>query len=544
MIFFSTLLLSMFITISLIPLVRRAAVRVQAMDLPDGRKVHPYPMPKSGGLAMSVGLLVPVLLWVPMDHFARAVLAGAGVLVVFGLVDDLKGLGYRAKFMGQIAAALIVIFYGGLKIESLGMLLPDDVILPDWISIPLTLIAVVGVTNAINLSDGLDGLAGGICLLSFCCLAYLAYRTEYLMIATFSMAAIGAIIGFLRFNTYPATLFMGDAGSQLLGFTAVTLSVGLTQANAPLSPVLPLIILGFPILDTLTVMSERIAKGKSPFKADKNHLHHKLLELNLFHTEAVFVIYVAQALLVTLAFVLRFYSDWLLLGGYGLFCGIVVFGFIVAEKSEWKLQRGFLDSMIKQRLKGLKHKNRPINVSFRISCVAFAIIVLVSCMVPENVPRAFSLFTGLLIIPILMTQSFKRDWLAGVLRTVDFLFVSVLIYVGETSTASWMNGVLAQAYNLSFGVLALFSILTLKFTKRRKGFKTSPVDFLILFIALVVPNMPDERIRALHMGLVAAKIIVLFFSFEVIVGEVRGKLNKLALFTLFALAVSSVRGFL
>jgi UDP-GlcNAc:undecaprenyl-phosphate GlcNAc-1-phosphate transferase len=501
-------------------------------------------MPKSGGIAMAVGILVPVFLWAPMNDLARAILIGAGILVVFGLIDDVRNLSYKTKFLGQVAAALMVILWGGVKIQSLGMLLPDDVLLPAWMAVPLTLVAIVGVTNAINLSDGLDGLAGGICLLSFCCIAYLAYGGGDLMIATLSVAMVGAIIGFLRYNTYPATLFMGDAGSQLLGFMAVTLSVGLTQTNAPLSPVLPLIILGFPVLDTLAVMSERIAKRRSPFKADKNHLHHKLLKLNLFHTEAVFVIYVLQAFLVTSAFVLRYHSDWLLLFGYGVFSGLVVFGFIVADKSDWKLKRGFLDSMVKSRLKGLKDKQLPVKISFNMAYWGFPIILLVSCILPGNVPREFSLSAVALGGVMLGVWFFKRDWIAGILRAGVFLFVPVLIYVGETDVTPLVNGGVTQVYNLSFGVLAIFAVLTLKFTKRQKGFKVSPVDFLILFIALVVPNLPDEQIRSLHMGLVAAKIIAVFFSFEVIVGELRGGLNKLGLSTLGALAVISVRGFI
>jgi len=300
----------MFITIALIPLFRRLAIRVQALDYPDARKVHPLPIPKSGGVAMAVGLFVPVLVWAPMNDLTRAILIGAGILVVFGLIDDFRNLGYKAKFLGQFAAALTVIIYGGVKIQSLGMLLPDDVLLSDWLAIPFTLIVIVGVINAINLSDGLDGLAGGICILSFCCIAYLAYQTGNLVVAIFSIAMIGTIIGFLRFNTYPAILFMGDAGSQLLGFSSITLSIHLTH-----------------------------------------HLHHKLLRLNLFHTEAVVVIYFLQAFLVSCAFVFRYYSDWLILIGYIVFSGLVVSGFMVAEKVDWQMGRGFIENRLKVRLR-------------------------------------------------------------------------------------------------------------------------------------------------------------------------------------------------
>jgi UDP-GlcNAc:undecaprenyl-phosphate GlcNAc-1-phosphate transferase len=236
MIFFSTLFISMFITIVLIPIFKDLAVKVNVMDVPNDRKVHSYPMPKSGGIAMALGAFVPVLLWAPGGEFVRAVLIGAAIVILFGLIDDVRDLEWKTKLAGQCAAALVVILYGGVKIKSLGMLLPDDVFLPDWFAIPFTLIAIVGVTNAINLSDGLDGLAGGVSLLSFICIGYLAHCRGNIVIALLSVAILGAIFGFLRFNTYPATLFMGDAGSQLLGFLAVTLSLALTQGNTPPHP--------------------------------------------------------------------------------------------------------------------------------------------------------------------------------------------------------------------------------------------------------------------------------------------------------------------
>ena len=296
--------------------------------MPDARKVHTEPVPKVGGLAMAIGALVPVVLVADGGRFVNSVLIGACVIVLFGLVDDLKNLGWKAKFAGQIAAALIVILYGKLNICYLGSCLPDGVSLPEVLALPITMVVIVGVTNAINLSDGLDGLAGGTSLFIFLCIGIVCYTggdfPEKLFIMLLCTAMIGAIFGFLRFNTYPATVFMGDTGSQLLGFLAVTLSLGVTQRETPLSPLLPLLLLGFPVLDTLTVMVERIAAGRMPFSPDKNHFHHKLMRLGLFHTEAVVTIYGITALLTAAAYLLRYHSDWLLLSCYAAFCALVV----------------------------------------------------------------------------------------------------------------------------------------------------------------------------------------------------------------------------
>ena len=165
-------------------------------------------------------------------------------MVLFGFIDDSRGLSYLPKFAAQIAAALVVTCYGGVWIRDLGALLPEGLHLPVWIGIPLTVIVIVGATNAINLSDGLDGLAGGISIMSFICIAYLAYLGGDLMVVLLSIAMIGAIFGFLRFNTHPATLFMGDAGSQFLGFWAISLSLKITQGNHGFNRLLPMMILG------------------------------------------------------------------------------------------------------------------------------------------------------------------------------------------------------------------------------------------------------------------------------------------------------------
>ena len=541
MILLSTLLISMFITIALIPFFRGLAIKVNALDVPNERKVHKYPMPKSGGIAMALGAFIPILLWSPSDNFTRATIIGAGIVVLFGLLDDMRDLGFKAKFAGQFAAALIIIIYGGVKIKSLGMLFPDDVLLPDWLAMPLTFIVIVGITNAINLSDGLDGLAGGISLLSFLCIGYLAYSAGNFDIALLSAATVGAIFGFLRFNTFPASVFMGDAGSQLLGFMAITFSLKLTQGNAPLSPLLPLLLLGFPVLDTITVMFERVTNGKSPFVADKNHLHHKLMRLNLFHTEAVVSIYVLQAFLVTSAFVFRSRSEWFLLILYLIFSGVIISGFFIADKTGWKLKR-FHFNILKGRLKVLKEKNILIKVSFRIIEVGVPALLLITCFLPAGVPRYFALFSIGFLGLILIVWLFNKQWMDMSLRFALYLTIPFVIYLSETDLASWVSYELLDPYNLSFVFLIVFVILTLKFTRRTKGFKTSPMDFLILFIALVVPNLPDERIQSFHMGLVAAKIIVLFFSYEVLIGELREDLKRLVLATIPVMVVMAVRG--
>ena len=277
MILFSTFLISTIATILMIPLLINLACKFDVLDFPDSRKIHCDPVPRIGGVAMALGAFIPILLWIPFNAFVKSVILGSSILIIFGLVDDIKNIGVKTKFAGQIIAALIVILYGGLKIKSLGIFGPAGFFLPDWLSIPLTLVVIVAVTNAINLSDGLDGLAGGVTLITFLCIGYLSYLDNIQAFEIISVALVGAIFGLLRYNTHPAIVFMGDSGSQLLGFVAITLSLALARKSTEMNLILVLLILGIPVIDTLSVIAQRILKGRSPFAADKNHLHHKTL---------------------------------------------------------------------------------------------------------------------------------------------------------------------------------------------------------------------------------------------------------------------------
>ncbi len=324
---------SLFLTLALIPVFKRLAFRMNIVDIPDTRKVHLAPMPKMGGISIAVGAFIPIMVWVPRDDFVNSVIMGALVVSIFGLLDDIRPLSPKQKVIPQIGAGLMVILFGGVKISCIGSLTPENCILPLYISIPLSLLVIVGVTNAINLSDGLDGLAGGISMLSFIAIAFLAMPFGNIPIAIMAAAVVGGIAGFLRYNTYPASLFMGDAGSQLLGFLAIVFAIVLTQNHTPYSKVLALPIIGFPILDTLTVMTERIVKKKSPFRADKKHFHHRLLQFGFFHTEAVLCIYLIQACFVGFAIVFRFHSAFTHIVFFILFSAFILFLFFGPGKN-------------------------------------------------------------------------------------------------------------------------------------------------------------------------------------------------------------------
>lgn len=532
-------ILSLIVTIVLIPVLISGAKRTSAYDLPGERKVHTHPVPRIGGVAMAVGAFVPILLYGNQEAAAWPFLAGAAVLVAFGLIDDLIGMNWKIKFAGQIIAALVVVLYGGLRITHLGSLQPDSLVLLEWIGAFLAVFAIVGVTNAINLADGLDGLAGGLTLLMLLCIGFLAWKGQDLFIVLACAALSGAIFGFLRYNTYPATIFMGDTGSQLLGFSAVCLSLALTQGNAALSPILPLLIIGGPILDTVTVMVSRIAEGRSPFSADKGHFHHRLMGLGFYHTEAVFVLYVVQSLLVLAAYRFRFYSEWPLLGGYLAFSGLFLIVLHRSEASGWNVRQFTGIDRVKGRLRQLREGGIFIRLVFEPLRIAIICLLVLLAFLSREIPGYFALFTAAGAAVLAGSWFFFRKQTPWILTALLYLSIPFLLYFAETRPVPWMQGALHYLYELSFLLVAALGFLTLRLTRRRQGFRTNTMDYLLLFITLVLVFLPELR-KAF--GLLGVKTILLFFTLEIILGEIRGKFGKLTLLTVFVLSVVALRG--
>ena len=521
MLYLTTLLVSTIITIVVMPYSRELAIRLQAIDKPGPRKVHDHAVPKCGGLAMAIGAMTPVMLWAPKIPVIKGMLIGSLLIVLFGLADDSKDLKPTTKLLGQIMAALLIIFVGEVKINDLGAILPGGMLLPDLAAIPLTVLVIVGVTNATNLADGLDGLAGGIALMIFVCLAYLAIVERAWPLAMIAVALGGSIFGFLRFNSHPAQLFMGDAGSQMLGFVAIVLALSLTQQSASLSATLPLIIFGIPVLDTLTVMIRRLAKGQSPFQADRRHFHHRLIAIGMFHTEAVFVLYLTQALLILFAVVAHGVNDWLLLAAYLFFSALVLGGFSYYQRSGYQITRDGWVSRLRDQLKPLKDRGRIIQYSFRWLKIGVLTLLTVNALFPLFGHFIFVSFAGGIFVLLLLAWFFNYKYLNRISKIVLYLCTPFLIYNCDQVLYTYFGNTFLLAYNASFVLLLALLIMTLKFTRRTQGFKPSTLDFLVIFIILLIPNLPHTGFTSQLLGLVAIKTVILYYGYEVIIGELR-----------------------
>ena len=290
-------------TFATTPLVRRFAFKIGAIDIPkDNRRMHKKPTPRIGGLAIIFGFTVATLCFAQPSRQLYGTLAGAAIIAVIGVIDDCKNLPAKLKFVIQIIAALVVVFAGDIKIDVFTNpnFLSDNPywVLPEWLSVTLTVIWIVFITNAVNFIDGLDGLAAGVSAIMSISLVFISIRVGEYSIAILGIALMGSCFGFLPFNFNPAKIFMGDTGSTFLGFMLATLSIqGVFKSYAVISFAVPLLILGLPLFDALFAMIRRILRGQSPMTADRGHLHHRLVDMGFSQKQTVFILYAISGVL-------------------------------------------------------------------------------------------------------------------------------------------------------------------------------------------------------------------------------------------------------
>ncbi|MGN1098282.1 MAG: glycosyltransferase family 4 protein [Clostridia bacterium] len=296
------------VTFLFTPPVKKLAFKIGAVDVPrDNRRMHKKPTALLGGLAIFAGFLVSALIFVPMDKAFRGILIGSIIIIITGIFDDIYALGAKLKFVIQIGAALFPVL-NGVRIDIIAVPKFIDAygyLDLGYFSIPLTILWIVGVTNAINLLDGLDGLACGVSSISsltLLCIALLVGEPE---IAFATAALAGACFGFLPYNFNPAKLFMGDTGALFLGFMLSTLSIqGLFKGYAVISIAVPFLILGMPLFDTASAMLRRAREHRPIMSPDRGHLHHRLVDAGLSQKQAVAVIYAMCLLLCVIAVLL------------------------------------------------------------------------------------------------------------------------------------------------------------------------------------------------------------------------------------------------
>jgi len=279
------------------PLMKKIGLKLGAVDKPNERKVHSRVITRIGGFAIYAGFVVPTLFTQLPDRQVLGLVVAGTLIVMVGLFDDLRGMSAKVKLLGQIGAALVLVWFG-VEVDYITNPLNGGIISLGKLSLPITIFWLIGVTNAVNLIDGLDGLAAGITAIAALTLAVVAWTQEQYSVVAMALFLTASTLGFLRYNFNPAQLFMGDCGSLFLGFNLGALSVmGLSKGATVISLFIPIIILGIPIMDTFFAITRRFSNKKPIFEPDKGHLHHRLLAMGLTHQQSVLVMYAITFLL-------------------------------------------------------------------------------------------------------------------------------------------------------------------------------------------------------------------------------------------------------
>lgn len=528
----------LFITMAAVPAFARVAGPLHLLDQPSPRKVHTTPVPRTGGLALGLSTLLATATWVSNDPQITAYLAAGMWIMLFGALDDARNLNYKWKLLAQLPPVFLAI-YSGIVLHHLPFFGLDPA--PAWVSIPVTTLFLLGVTNAVNLVDGLDGLAGGCMLLTLAAIAFLAFAVDGTSLTMLSLILMGAILGFLNYNSHPASIFLGDAGSQFLGFSIGAFAIMLTEVHhTALNPTIPFLLLGLPLLDTTWVFFLRISQGKSPFRADKQHLHHQLLSAGFGHGHAVSAVYLFQAALVATALLVPYGSD------------LTVVGLLILESSafvvltlamRWRrnsfdtyAQNGHRQYFIRRWRDALAPHRGILDRSTEL--VLALILVSVAFFgrpFPDDVAAVSLGLVGLLGFgSIFMTAS------TTLFTRIGFYVAGALTVYG-LEPLSQFQGPTAWLPTACLAALALLLVSGIALTER-EHFQVSPQDLLVGFIALAAAALRDEILPDVDLGFMIIAAMILFYACEYLISVIGRKLFLLRAATLATLLTVGIRG--
>ncbi len=533
------------ISLAVIPLMVRAAPWLGMMDEPDPRKVHLTPTPRVGGWGIIIGALLPVLLIAPIDSLIQSYVFGSIVLLIFGALDDHNEMGHYTKFIGQFLAVIPIVTYGDLYIAHLPLI---DWELPGYIGRPFTAVALIGMINAINHSDGLDGLAGGESLASLAAIALLAYLAgDGNLTITITFGAIGGILGFLRYNTHPAMVFMGDGGSQFLGFTLGFLTVLLTQVISPeLSPSIALLLLGVPIIDIVTVLWKRISLGRNPFLATKNHIHHRLLERGFAHKESVIVIYTVHTFLVASGLWLRGASDWIILVFY-LTVTIFIFFFLSwSEQTGWKANNTEAHRVLSWSIKTVGKSGLLVWGPRRFLELAIPFYLVAVAVWLNNIPRDFG-YVALALSVVLALQALNiYPFRKNMRRSIIYTTAVFVIYLSILDRPTWQNEWVAYVEFSFYAAIGLSIFLAIRFSPRRRKeeFNVTALDYLLMFVvaASLIFSQAAVDVGGFNVNIFIVVLCIILYGTEFMLVERKKRTDLLGKATWLTLTIIALRG--
>ncbi|MCB9396420.1 MAG: undecaprenyl/decaprenyl-phosphate alpha-N-acetylglucosaminyl 1-phosphate transferase [Acidobacteria bacterium] len=497
----------------MIPPIKKLAMSWGVVDVPNERKVHLVQTPRMGGLAIVLAFMVVWVLFLRQESRFLGIVAGMLIVALVGFLDDAFHLSARWKFLGQFLAAGVAIYFADLRIDFLGGVIGSQYEL-GFLSVPLTLIWIVGITNAINLSDGLDGLAGGISFIALASFGMLAYQRGDLPLVLICMALLGATLGFLRYNTHPADIFMGDTGSLFLGFSLGTLSlVGNFKSLTTLTLITPILVLLIPIADTTWAIIRRLWEGRSPFSADKKHLHHRLLALGMDHTQSVSVIYALSAALSVTAVLLAESSHF----KFVLIPLLVLFLAMVALQIFGALNFFRWAEHWSERLDGWVSSHLQSHIAYWSMRVILIPVLFYFILFAIALPSAsLQIFGASAFVLILIGIQFvsKSPNSEGFLVFSLFFLASLVLFNAQmvVTQAAW----LAPIERIFFYLLLVSILAHVVFQKKRDLILTTPLEIMILVLLVGVTFMPLEWRDSMQISFLLFRSIVLFMALKIL----------------------------
>ncbi len=548
--YFLILCIAIAVSILVIPIMMRLAPLLGMIDHPDERRVHADPIPRVGGWGIVLGMLVPMLIWLPMKPMVLCYLFGVLVLLLFGSLDDRHHLSPGIKFAGQLLAVLPAALWGGMQITSLP-LLGDYLQLPPAIAIPFAVFAVVGMTNALNTSDGLDGLAGGEALLSLGAIGLLAYLDGGGVISIIAVAMVGGILGFLRYNTNPAVVFMGDSGSQVIGFTLGFLVVMLTQnPDTAIYPAAALLLLGLPIADLLVVMIKRRRRGVSMFEPSKDHFHHLVMELGFSQRGSVGIMYLLQTLFVFMGGMLAYTNDVVILAAYAILCIGLVRLLERIHESGWRKVGSLRDTIPGQfgegrRATDLASSTPGVLVWLPRRLIEFGVPVylVVASLAFEVVPRDVGILLAAVCLFMLLELVYGSATHSLFHRAMIYVVAAAVVFLQVTYPP--VMGVWARAADVSFFILlAIGLVIAMIYSPRRRRveFFTTTMDYLLVFAGISLLILSQTPMGSYANIALLFYLGILLYGCEFINVEKRERWNELAIGSLVSAAILAVKG--
>ena len=492
------MLVAMVMTMLVLPPLGGLAHRVGILAYPDARKTHRGAVPQIGGVAIALSALVAMSLLLTPGPSFFAYLVGALIVFLLGLLDDYRELDYRLKFAVHCVAATIAVVGAGLDVVPLNEPLSD---LPVWLALPVAIVLLTGTTNAINLVDGLDGLAGGLTLLSCLALAICGLQAQSALVLVITLTVAGGVVGFLRFNTHPARVFMGDNGAFFLGFSLGFVALELCRVEPGSTSLTAVVMmLGVPVMDAMMLPFRRKYRGRHPFLSDRSHLHHVLIEAGFSHASAVALIYAYHTALIVLGYTLQQQNEIVLLAIYVSIAALVEASpkLLAPVRDLWRRRR--------VTVRAAAWFDRGLDTFAWFALLGFVVASVGTAQVSAD----FFAGASVLLVILLGWWAYRPGGAIGwPERCALYVLGAYTVYLGRPDVGSFGSVV----EWLSFGVVGVWLVYRLVRSGGR-DFTLTPLDLIVVVTTVCLALLSRQAIDDVAFGVI--ELVVWFYAMELL----------------------------